>query len=120
MTVVIQYGAMLVCVMGMALGQVLFKLAAQAMATAPRLVMFLFSPYLIGGGLVYAATTFLWIWILARVELSHAYPFMALSFVVVPLLSVYFFGEHPSPRYWLGIAMIVGGIVVTLGASRRA
>jgi drug/metabolite transporter (DMT)-like permease len=111
---------MVVCVIGMALGQVLFKLAAQTLASSPRLLTFLVSPYLIGGGLVYVATTFLWIWILARIELSHAYPFMALSFVVVPLLSVYFFGEHPSPRYWLGIAMIVFGIVVTLSASRRA
>jgi drug/metabolite transporter (DMT)-like permease len=37
---------------------------------------------------------------------------MALSFVIVPILSAILFKEHLSAKYLLGIAMIVGGIVL--------
>jgi len=115
----VQYIALILCVIGIAIGQILFKLASHALGTRANLMALISSPYLIGGGMLYVAATFAWIWLLARVELSQAYPFMALSFVIVPLLSVFFLGEHVSYRYWLGIALIVAGIVLTLSATSR-
>lgn len=116
---VVQYIALVLCVAGIAVGQILFKLASQALGSGTNLWALISSPYLIGGGALYVAATFTWIWLLSRVELSQAYPFMALSFVMVPLLSMAFLGEEVSYRYWLGIALIVVGIVLTLGATPR-
>jgi len=115
-----QYVALILCVMGIACGQVLFKLASQALGSGSKLLTLLTSPYLIGGGLLYAAATFVWIWLLSKVELSHAYPFMALSFVVVPLMSALILGEQLDTRYWIGILLIIAGIVFTLSASRHS
>lgn len=116
----VQYIALLLCVAGIAVGQILFKLASHTLNAKTDVLALLTSPYLIGGSSLYVVATFAWIWLLSRVELSQAYPFMALSFVLVPLLSITFLGEHVSYRYWLGITLIIGGIVLTLSATPRA
>ena len=58
-------------------------------------------------------------WMLAveRLELGFAYPFMALSFVFVPIGSTIFFGEPLPPIQLLGLGLIVAG--VTLSALAR-
>ncbi len=64
---------------------------------------------------VVAATC--WILAIARLEVGYAYPFMALSFVLVPVGSTLLFGE-PLPRIQLfALALIVAG--VTLSALMR-
>jgi len=42
--------------------------------------------------------------------LNRAYPFFALSFLFVPLLSGFLLGEPTNARYWVGIGLIVAGI----------
>lgn len=116
---VVQYIALVLCVVGIAVGQIFFKLASYALGPQTNVLALVSSPYLIGGGTLYVAATFTWIWLLSRVELSQAYPFMALSFVIVPLLSMAFLGEQIGYRYWFGIALIVAGIVLTLSATPR-
>ena len=49
---------------------------------------------------------------LTRFDLSHAYPFMALSFVFVLLLSGWFFHESVTPLKVVGIVLIVAGITI--------
>jgi multidrug transporter EmrE-like cation transporter len=53
-------------------------------------------------------------WMLAMVELdlSHAYPFVSLSFVVVLLLSAALFGEPLNFVKIAGIALIVAGVAL--------
>jgi drug/metabolite transporter (DMT)-like permease len=49
---------------------------------------------------------------MTKLPLSHAYPFMSLSFVLVLLLS---FGVFSEPLAWqkiLGAALIVAGVVL--------
>lgn len=77
------------------------------------------SPYLLSGGALYGAATLVWIWLLSKMPLSQAYPFMALGFVLVPLASAYFFGEQLHLKYWAGMACIIGGILLTLNASTQ-
>lgn len=114
-----QYIVLVFCVVGIAVGQILFKLASHAIGPQTNVLALISSPYLIGGGTLYVTATLAWIWLLSRMELSQAYPFMALSFVIVPLLSMVFLGEHVGYRYWFGIALIVAGIVLTLSAAPR-
>jgi drug/metabolite transporter (DMT)-like permease len=58
-----------------------------------------------------------WMLALARLEVGYAYPFIALSFVLVPVGSTLLFGE-PLPRtQLLALALIIAG--VTLSALSR-
>ncbi len=53
-------------------------------------------------------------WTLAvrQAPLSLAYPFMALSFVLVPAAAAALFGETISLGQVLGLALVVGGVVL--------
>lgn len=98
--------------LAMATGQVLFKYSATRYAAlSSPLLIFIKWPFLLALA-VYAVTTVGWVLVLRTTALSRAYPFMALSFVLVPLLSWLFFKEQLSLRYVLGIAAIVLGIVL--------
>jgi multidrug transporter EmrE-like cation transporter len=60
---------------------------------------------------------FAWIAVVQQLEVGFAYPFMALSFVLVPLGARVIFSE-PLPRLQIfGMALIVIG--VTIGALAR-
>lgn len=101
-----------VCVFGISLGQVLFKLSALSMADTKGLDFFFYkivNPYLAIGLLIYLLATILWVWLLRFVPLNVAYPFMALAFFLVPLLSTICVGEP------FGIKNVVGGSVIILG-----
>lgn len=69
--------------------------------------------------LIYASATILWIYVLRTVPLTKAYPFMALSFVLVPLFSVILFSESVRSQYLIGTALIVVGVIITTFAPAR-
>ena len=72
--------------------------------------MILRSPLIILGLLLYGAGALAWIAVLSRLDLSLAYPFLALNFVLVALVSFSFLGESIPPLRWLGILVICIGI----------
>ncbi len=106
----------ILCVVGLAIGQVLFKLSAAAWSRTGSL----FSPETIktlGAALVlYGLTTVAWVWVLQKAELGKVYPFMALAFVLVPLASHFVLGERFQPQYFVGVSLIVIGIVIAVRA----
>jgi multidrug transporter EmrE-like cation transporter len=61
-------------------------------------------------GLAVAAAA--WMLALTKFELSRAYPFMSTTFVLVLIGSAVFFGEGVSTLRIVGMALIVGGLVV--------
>ena len=82
----------LICVCGIAVGQLLFKCTADSQSLSgsylhPRTLLWLLSALLL-----YGITTFGWIWTLQQSPLSRIYPWMALAFVIVPLLSAVLLG----------------------------
>jgi multidrug transporter EmrE-like cation transporter len=100
-------------------GQLLFKIAADRLAVgrgvAPLAASFLSMPMALAL-VVYAFTTVLWVYLLHGVPLSRAYPFTALAFATVPLLSRFVFGDALDGRYLLGLAvMLVGLYLVSAG-----
>lgn len=96
----------------LAVGQVLFKKAA--IASLGRDMPFaLLSGWMIAALTLYSVATALWVWILRSVPLSEAYPFTALGFIFVPLLSKFLFGDVIEARYWMGTTLIMAGIAVT-------
>jgi drug/metabolite transporter (DMT)-like permease len=94
-------------------GQLLFKIAADRLVVgrgpAELAASFLSIPMLLAA-LVYALTTVLWVYLLHGIPLSRAYPFIALAFAMVPLLSRLVFGEPLDGRYLLGLAVMLAGL----------
>ena len=104
----------------LAVGQLLFKRTATRLVGLPmpeQLLTLLVQPSFYAACLLYAAATVLWVWLLTYIPLSAAYPFVALSFVVVPIASWWFLGEPLGRRYWMGIGLIVAGVSVIAGAA---
>ena len=95
-------------------GQILFKMASGRMgdANAAGFIRLISDPIFILAVVIYAAATFLWVYVLRSVPLSIAYTFNALTFVVVPLLSVLFLGEILTIRNFIGAAFIIAGLLV--------
>jgi len=54
-----------------------------------------------------------WMLAMSRLQLSYAYPFTSLSFVLVLVLSSVFFQEPITAAKILGLAFIICGIVIT-------
>lgn len=98
---------------GMSLGQALFKLAADRASSAAggEFWSSLFSTgYFYVTIALYAVLTLVWFWVLARVPLSRAYPFVALAFVLTPVFAALFFGESIDLWYVASLALILGGL----------
>jgi multidrug transporter EmrE-like cation transporter len=53
-----------------------------------------------------------WMAALSRLELSKAYPFTALSFVTVLLLSAILFGEDITSAKVAGVVLVIAGLIV--------
>lgn len=53
---------------------------------------------------------FLWIWGLAYVELSFAYPFLTVGYIIVMISSAVFLGEGVSLMRWIGVILVSTGM----------
>ena len=70
------------------------------------------SPLVLLGLFFYGLGALAWIAALTRLDLSVAYPFLALNFVLVALSSWLILGERVPLLRWLGIAVICVGILL--------
>jgi multidrug transporter EmrE-like cation transporter len=92
-----------------AAGQILFKAARAAQPEASVLALFS-HPDTWGGLLIYGLSAICWLWVLARVQLSLAYPILSLTFPIVLGLSAVLFAETITPLRWTGVGVIVVGV----------
>jgi drug/metabolite transporter (DMT)-like permease len=99
-----------VVVLGMASGQILFKLAS---GRGGFTAIFL-SPIFWSAVILYGVITVFWVLLLREVELSRAYPIIAATYVIVPAASVLLLGEKLGSTYVLGVVLIVIGIVLSV------
>ncbi|HBK07463.1 MAG TPA: small multi-drug resistant family protein [Acetobacteraceae bacterium] len=118
-------GLVLLSVSLSAVAQVLFKLgmsseavrAALAGGSPVRTALAVFlSPGVLGGLSLYGIGTVLWLGVLSRIEVSQAYPFVGLGFVLTALIGYALFGDTLGPTRIGGIALIMAGIFLI---SRR-
>ncbi|MFH1211489.1 MAG: EamA family transporter [Candidatus Woesearchaeota archaeon] len=63
------------------------------------------------GVFLYFLTTIVFIYALTKGDLSILYPVMSLSYVWVAFLSIKFLKEKMNLWKWLGIALIIAGVV---------
>lgn len=61
---------------------------------------------------LYAGALLLWLQVLAKVPLSTAYPMLAITYVIVPLMSMYFFDEKMHQQQIIGICLILAGVAM--------
>ena len=76
------------------------------------LVVLAFDPAIFSGFVAAFIASLAWIAALTRFELSYAYPFTSLSFVLVLLLGGWFLGESFTWQRMVGVALIVAGTAV--------
>jgi drug/metabolite transporter (DMT)-like permease len=79
---------------------------------ASSLRSLLSSPIVWGGLVLFGLSAIVWLFALSRASLSFAYPFAALSYVLILVFSVLVLHETVQPLRWLGVALIVTGIVL--------
>ncbi|MFI4957038.1 MAG: EamA family transporter [Gammaproteobacteria bacterium] len=106
------YAATLLCVIGLSIGQVLFKMSATALTETGSFFSIKTLATLFPALCLYGLTTLLWVWVLQKIELGKVYPFMALAFVLVPFASHFIFGERFETPYFLGVVLIMAGIII--------
>jgi multidrug transporter EmrE-like cation transporter len=92
-----------------AVGQLLFKAARSAQPDASLIAVFLHSQTW-AGFIVYGLSAVCWLWVLSRVQLSFAYPILALTFPIVVGLSAIFFSESITVVRWAGVVVIMVGV----------
>lgn len=89
--------------------------ARQAMASASLwkgYLGLLSHPAVIVGLAAYALGALVWLRVLAQLDVSKAYPFVALGIVVTMTAGALGLGETVSPLRALGAALVVGGVVL--------
>lgn len=76
------------------------------------------SPWVMLGLALYGIGAVAWIAVLARLELSYAYPILALNFVLITLTSRLLLGESVPTMRWLGIGVICVGILIVARSAQ--
>ena len=69
-------------------------------------------PFILSGFMAAFIASLFWMAAMTKYELSHAYPFMALNFVLVLILSGALFHEAITVFRVVGVSLIILGIVV--------
>ena len=69
-------------------------------------------PFIWGGLALFGISAAVWIVVLSRVSLSFAYPFAALTYIIIVLFDRVFLNEYVPPLRWAGVLVIMTGIVL--------
>jgi drug/metabolite transporter (DMT)-like permease len=99
----------LIAVLGIAAGQIMFKLAADELQKADSLAAWFTNQHLWSALLIYGVATVFWVLALQKAALNVAYGIMSLAFIIVPLASAYFLEEK------LTKGVVIGGIFILVG-----
>lgn len=79
-------------------------------------VIFLFqlllNPWILSGFLSAFVASLFWMAAMTKFDISYAYPFMSLSFILVFIISILLFGEPVTGKNVLGMALVVLGIII--------
>ncbi|HUS79784.1 MAG TPA: EamA family transporter [Armatimonadota bacterium] len=79
----------------------------------------IFTPYVFMGFVFYLLSSLLYLWVLSKLSLSFAYPFVALSFVMVVFASWWLLGESVPPLRIAGVALIMVGVLTVAASYQR-
>ena len=103
-----------------AVGQLCLKSGAQQLAGLGRIEFLLAAvrEVRVAFGLAsWAASTICWLYVLRVAPLSRAYLFSSLTYVLVPIASIYVFGEQIRRLNAVGMVLIIAGVACLLWAD---
>ena len=101
-------------------GQLLLKTGAQRLATLDRLEFLLAAAremHVLSGLVAWAASTVCWLYVLRVAPLSRAYLLTSLTYVLLPLASVYVFGEQVRRLHVVGAVLILIGVACVVAGD---
>lgn len=99
-------------------GQLLQKQAVESWKLKPQSIANkIFSPWLITAIVCLGIAMFIWLLVLQDLAVSIAYPMLSFNFVLVTIASRIWFGEHAGFLHWIGVGLIVVGIVLLQGGA---
>lgn len=78
----------------------------------PPVIQLLLQPWVISAFIAAFAASLCWMLAVSRLELSRAYPFMALNFLIVCVAAVPLFGEVFSVTKAIGLATVIAGLII--------
>lgn len=118
MTIAVSY--ILISVCAGAIGQLLLKhgmnqngvVTLELGGITNLLLRLVLNPFVMGGLFLYACGTLFWLAGISRVDLSFAYPFASLSYVIMLIASWQLFDENISWIRLSGTALIALGVFV--------
>lgn len=90
------------------IGNVAVSLAA-IMELIPKAAL---NIYIWGGMACYAISILVWLVVLSKVEVSYAYPFLSIGYIVTAFIGYFFLGESMGMSKIIGILTICVGIVI--------
>lgn len=67
---------------------------------------------LISGMMCYAVSIVLWMVVLSKVNVSLAYPFLSVGYIITAILAYFLFNEPLTIQKCIGIAIICLGVVI--------
>lgn len=68
--------------------------------------------WILGGMTLHVGALVVWLWALSRVDITFAYPFLALGYVLVSLMAWFWLGETLTQTRIAGMVIIIVGIIV--------
>jgi multidrug transporter EmrE-like cation transporter len=101
-------------------GQIVLKLQVGKAGALPEagadkllfLLKLLLNPWVVSAFAAAFLASVAWMGAMSKFQLSHAYPFMSLNFVIVLLLGAWLFHEPLSATRVIGVALICAGTIV--------
>jgi drug/metabolite transporter (DMT)-like permease len=118
----LKYTYILGCILFTVYGQLIIKWRMNIKGAIPDSIIekisFLFAlfmdPFILSGFLAAFIASLFWMVAMTKFEISTAYPFMSLAFVLVLIFSNLFLGEIFTLGKILGLFLIIAGLILTV------
>ena len=81
-------------------------------------IAIIINPYIILGFISYGFSIILWLWVLSKVEVSLAYPFQALGYILVTILAWLLFHEDINIIRISALVFITIGVILLALSAR--
>lgn len=111
-----KYALILVNIVLLVGGQTMWKigLSHRKISDIQSIIVTMFTPWVIGGIVLYVIATVVWIYLLSKFPISLLYPLQSLAYVLTLFIAIFVFHEHVSWLRWTGVAVILlgAGLVV--------
>jgi len=77
------------------------------------------NPLLIVGIAIFGISTLLWLFALAKADLSFAYPFLSLTYLAVLIGGAFLFGDKVTLPRVIGFAVIIAGVFIVARSEQK-